>query len=208
MRWLKGTLHSVKRSVARGCGAITFTTAGKHHVEVGDAAVRDPGLAAVQNGVVPFNAGAALHGGYVRARIRFAERKGGNRLTAGHLGQVTLLLLGCAGQADGAGTQALHCKCEVGKTRVAGERLADQADGAGVDRITGATVGCATHGVFQPAGRAQLAHQRFAFGIHIVAMRLRDVFRGPCVQRAGQVAVLGREEGPVQVCGIAHNVCP
>ena len=53
------------------------------------------------------------------------------------------------------------------------QRLADQADRARVDHVGSAAVGRAGDRMAQPAGVAERAHQRPAFGVDVGAMRVR-----------------------------------
>ena len=63
-------------------------------VEVGDAAVRDPGLLAVEDVAVAVGARRARHRGDVGAGVGLGERERGDRLAARHARQVARLLLG------------------------------------------------------------------------------------------------------------------
>ena len=56
--------------------------AGEHHVEVGDAAVGNPGLLAIDHRVVALDMRAALHRGDVGAGLRLRERERRDRFAA------------------------------------------------------------------------------------------------------------------------------
>ena len=115
-------------------------------------------------------------------------------------------LPGRAGERDRARAEALHREREVRQPRVAGERLADQAQRARVQRLARAAAGRPGDGVPQPAGVAEPAHERLAFGVDVRSMRVRNVGRGPLVERTREHAVSLVEEGPIEVAGIAHRM--
>ena len=115
-------------------GAGGFAGAGEDGVEVGDAAVGDPGLLAVEDVAVAVAGGGGRGGGDVGAGLRLGEGEGGDRAAGAGLGQPAAALLGGAEERDGAGAEALHREGEVGEAVVAGEGLADQAEAADVER--------------------------------------------------------------------------
>ena len=151
---------AVNLSVASGCGAITWMRslssspvgagiddeggnalragrlagAGEEDVEIGDAAVRDIGLGAVDDvsrrrparRVVSIAATS-------EPDVGLGQREGGDLLAFGDRGQIGLLLRFGAEQADRARSQPLHGEGEIGEARMAGERLADQRERADVE---------------------------------------------------------------------------
>jgi hypothetical protein len=64
-----------------------FAGAGEDHVEVGDAAVGDPGLFAVEDIVVAVGARARSHGADVGAGLGLGQREGGDGLAAATRGR-------------------------------------------------------------------------------------------------------------------------
>ncbi len=81
----------------------------RHHlVEVGEAAVRGPGLGALDDPVVAVAARGRAHRGGVGAGVRLGEAVGAEQLAAEHVGQPALpLLLGAEGGQPVAG-QRVH----------------------------------------------------------------------------------------------------
>ena len=71
-----------------------FAGAHEDDVEVGDAAVGDPGLLAVDHHVVAFDAAGAGHRRHVGAGLGFGQRECRDRLAPGHAREVAPLLLG------------------------------------------------------------------------------------------------------------------
>ena len=179
-----------------------FARAGEHHIKVGDAAVADPGLAAVQHIAVGRGGGAALHGGHVGARIGLTQGKGAQGLARRHTRQVALLLIGCAHEADGACAQALHGKREVRQAVVKSQRLAQQAELTGVDHVRRCAIGRTGYCMLEPTAAAQQTHQADAFGVHRVAafvvVRVGQVLLAPSVQAHFEVAVAVVKERPVE----------
>ena len=117
-------------------------------------------------------------------------------------GQVALLLRRGANEADGARTQTLHGKSEIGQTVVKRQRLAQQAKLAGVDRIGRRAVSLACDGMLEPAAAAEQAHQANTFGVHritaFVMVRVSQVLAAPNVQLRFEFAVAVVKERPVQ----------
>jgi hypothetical protein len=106
--------------------------AREHDVEVGDAAVGNPGLFAVEHVVVAVPRRRACMAatsdpacGSDSANAAIASP----RATRGRYSACFF----AAEQADGAGAQSLHGEGEIGQAVVARQRFADQADGARVD---------------------------------------------------------------------------
>ena len=97
---------------------------GEHAVVVGDAAVADPGLAALQGDAAFGKARRGGHGARVRAGLCLAQGKGGNHLALRHGRQVAAFLRCGAGQGNGAAAQALHGKSKVGQGGIKGQGFA------------------------------------------------------------------------------------
>ncbi len=129
------------------------------------------------------------------------QREGGDRLAGTGLRQ-PLLLLGRAEQAERAGAEPLHGKGEVGQPVMPGQRLARDAQRAHVERS--GIVGIERRRL-QPAVPAELRHQLAAGGIDIMVID-RQVFRAPCVQLFGELAVAIFEERPVEEGTVSHQL--
>ena len=89
-------LRGARRSEARGVGrdqeggdalGARAAGAGEDDVEVGDAAVGDPGLVAVEDVAVAVAGGGEVHGGHVGARRGLGQREGGDGSARRGLGQ-------------------------------------------------------------------------------------------------------------------------
>jgi hypothetical protein len=185
-------------------GSLGIAGAREDDVEVGDAAVRDPGLLAVEDVAAGLGARRAGHRGDVGAGVGLGERERGDRLAGGHARQVVRLLLGRAGEADRARAEALHREREVGEAVVAGKRLAGEADGARVDRVAGAAVDAAGDGMREPARLAERADERAAGGVDfgaLVAVRVAERRRSPRVELGREGAMARLEERPVEGVG-------
>ena len=121
-----------------------FAGAREHDVEVGDAAVGDPGLLAVEH-VASSPSTRALQAmrRHVGAGLGLGQREGGDRLAARHARQVALpSAAACPRRLMAPRAQALHREREVGQAGVARQRLADQADGARVDGVAAPPYAC------------------------------------------------------------------
>ncbi len=176
----------------------------ENYVEIGDAAIRYPGLLAIEHVVAAVGSCGATHGGDVGTGRGLRESKCRDRLTARNARQVACFLLVGASQTDGTGTEPLHGKRKVGETGMARQRLADQTDRARVDGIRGATPFATSDGIAQPTVRAQSTHQRAAFLIDIMAVVLRHGAFGPCIEGQRQLTVTRFKKGPIEVADIAH----
>src|SRR5688572_540255 len=170
----------------------------EHAVEVGDAAVRNPGLGAVEHVVIPFTTRGALHGGYVRTRIGLRQGECRDRSTCRNLRQVTRSQRLGSGDRYRAAAEALHGEREVGQSVVLGERLAHQADSASIEVLRCAAVrlryaatreSCSTEVGDEPPARLVDGLARF---IVVIAQRS---FR-PCTHFGAEGAVAVVEERP------------
>ena len=184
----------------KALGAGRLAGAGEDHVEIGDAAVGDPGLLAVEDVAVAVARGGHVHVGDIGAGARLGQREGGDRLAGARLLQ-PLLLLRRAEQADRAGAEPLHGEGEIGEPVMARQRLAGEAQRAHVER---AGIGGIDRRRLQPAVAAELCHQLAAGGVDVV-MRDRQVGRAPCVQPLGEIAVAILEERPGEEGAVRHQ---
>jgi hypothetical protein len=182
--------------------------AGEDHIEVGNAAVGNPGFLPVEHISVALEADFGGHGPHIGAGIRLGEGKCRDELALGHPGQVVALLLGRAVQGNGPGAQALHGEGEVGQAVVIGQGLADQADRGGVNGVEYPAESPPPDGVARPAALSQQPHQLAAGAVHVGLFASGQVSRCPGLQLVGQRAVPGLEKGPVEVGVIAHRRSP
>ena len=185
----------------KALGSRRFARAGKHDIKVSDAAVGNVGLLTGQDK-------AARHGlcrcgavGHIRTGARLRQGKGADR-GAGTGALQPCALLRRAEQRDGPHAQPLHGKGKIGKTIMPGQRFADEAEAAHVQRLA-----LASTRVAQPTGLPQIAHQRTA---GLVRVGVIDMKMGgaPGIQRLGQFAVAGLEEGPGEERAVCHFSCP
>ena len=186
-----------KRGEALGAGA--FAGAREHHVEIGDAAVGDPGLLAVEHKAVAVALGGHRDIGDVGAGFLLGQREGGDGAAAARALE-PVALLGVAEQADRPGAEALHGEGEIGKPIVARQRFADEAERAHVER--GRRVGIG-RGVREPAVAAELLHE-IAAGRIDVAVIGRQVGRAPPLDAFGQRAMAIGEERPAEETLVRH----
>ena len=109
--------------------------AGEDHIMVGDAAIGNPGLLAVENILVARS--SALRVRWRRRRTRHSARSA-RRLEAPALGhrrqEVACCSIG-AEQADRAAAQTLHGKGEIGEPMMARQGLADDAQAAHIQAV-------------------------------------------------------------------------
>src|SRR6476646_8695245 len=96
---------------------------------------------------------------------------------------------------------------------MAGKGFANQADCAGINRVSRSTVRGAANGVLQPATLSQLAHKFAACVINrayrVVLKRLgRQYAAGPPVQVHSQRLVAWLQKRPVKMAGIGHTQSP
>ena len=143
---------------AQPLGAGRFAGAREDAVEIGDPAVGDPRLLAVEDPAVAVAPGGHVHVGHVRARARLGQREGGQRLAgAGALQPGALRRR--AEQRDRPRSQALHREGEIGQAVMAGQGFADQAQRAHVQRLAGRMAqeaGAAERGGQLDAGRVDV----------------------------------------------------
>src|SRR5882757_6062119 len=87
--------------------------AGEDDVEVGDAAVRDPGFRAVENVVRAVARGPGGERRDVGTRVGLGQRESCDRLASRGPPDVATLLLFGAGERDGTAAQSLHGEGEI-----------------------------------------------------------------------------------------------
>ena len=102
--------------------------ARKDTIEVGDPAVGDPHLLAIESPAIIHARSAHGEGGGVGAGVRFREREGGDRLPARDLGEPGLLERVVPGEGEGTGAEPLHGEGEVSEGVMRGEGLAEDAE--------------------------------------------------------------------------------
>ena len=179
--------------------------AGEHDVKIGDAAVGDPGLLAVEHiGVAVFARGAAERC-HVRSGVRLGKGERRDRLAGRGTRQIGAFLLLGAVEGDRARAQALHGEGEISEAGMARQRLADKADRARVDHVGNAAIGSAADRVARPAGGAELADQRATGSVHVALVVVSNVGSGPGVELALELAVPFLEERPVEIAFVAHG---
>ncbi len=184
-----------------------FAGAGKDGVDVGNAAVRDPGFLAIEHEVITVAASCTGHRRHIRSRLGFGKRKGGNPLAAGDLLQNRPLQRLGAGKADRAGAEPLHGEGEVGKAVGIGKGLANEAERAAVDVFAHAAEGF-RHAMAKHACAAQRCDQMFAGGIGVCMINSAEAATGyEVIQLSGKRAVAVVVERPVEMvaCRRAQN---
>ena len=169
-------LRQQKCREALGAGA--FAGAREHDVEIGDAAVRNPGLLAVEHVAVAVALGRHRDIGDVGAGLLLGQREGRDASPA----RVRLSHCRCAALPNrliGPGAEALHGEGEIGEAVVPRQRLADEAERAHVER--GGRVGIGRR-VREPAVAAE-ACDEIAAGRADIAVIDRQVRRAPALDR-------------------------
>ena len=106
-------------------------------------------------------------------------------------------------QRDRTRTQALHRERKISQAAVARQRFAQQADCAGVYRLT---VGPGDR-VLQPAGTTQCLDESDACGVDVVVMTMAQGRGAPGLEAGGQSTVPLFEEGPFQM-RLMHGQLP
>src|SRR5207244_9105548 len=107
-------------------------------IEIGDAAIGDVGLAAVEREAIAVCLGRRLQTGDVGPGGRLGERKGRDLLAFGDGWEVSLLLRVGAEQADRARAEALHREGEIGEAVMARQRLANEREAANIEIVVDA----------------------------------------------------------------------
>jgi hypothetical protein len=116
-------------------------------IMVGDAAVRYPGLHAVDaHGLRSVRCGGGRHRGDVRAGLGLGQREGRDRDALTDRGKVAPLQLLGSEQRDRRGAEPLHGEGEIGEAVEGGERLAGKAQRAHVELRAETAIGLGHHG--------------------------------------------------------------
>ena len=195
-----GGYHERGNALGAGCGA----GAREHAIEVGDAAVGDPRLAAVEHPVRAIAHRARRHRRDIGPGVRLRQRKGRDRLAARDRRQPTRALRVGPRERDRAAAQSLHREREIGEAVVIRERFARDAQRARVERGQRAAVR-GRHAIAQPACGTQRPHQlparRVDVGLGIGAAQ-RGQRGAPRRQSARQVAMGIGEERPEQMVAV------
>ena len=192
----KSGIHNKRTDPAR---ARRFTRARKHDIEIGDAAIGDPGLLTIQHIRSAIFCGGTLKRGHVRTGLGFGERERSHGGTARHAREILRALCRGACQRDGTGSEPLHGKRKIREPAVTGQGLTQQAHRSRIDRLGGATKRVARHGVAQPAALAKRAHEGETGGIHVRTVCLLQVRGAPGVERRREFAMSLIKERPLQM---------
>jgi hypothetical protein len=177
-------------------GADALVRPREHDVEVGNAAVGDPGLGAGERPAFAVALRRGAHRLDVRAGIGLGKGEGGDLLARGGRREIARLLLGRAGERDRPAAEALHDEGEIGEPGVVGEHLAQEGDRAHVGRLGRRMV--------QVAGAAEVLHQPPADRVGVLAVGVREAFARPRVRLARELLVPRLEEGPAVVREAVH----
>ena len=136
----------------------TFSGSCKNSVEIGNAAVGDPGFDAVQHEAVAFLSCGGRQGSHIRAGLRLGQGKGGKLCAAASRHQVALLLLRRSEQRERTTAEALDGESKISQGVIAAEDFANQAKAAYIQLLQNSAAAgrCRVPG---PAGVAQSPHQ-------------------------------------------------
>ena len=111
-----------------------FAGAGEDHIMIGDPAIGDPCLHAVDPNVIrPVRRRRGAHGGDIGPGFRFREREGRDSFAPSHRRQISGLHHIGAEQRDRSRTESLHGKGEIRQPVVKRERLPSQAERADIE---------------------------------------------------------------------------
>ena len=189
-------------------GARAFARAREYHVMAGDAAVRDPGLAAVDAQVRrPVGLRRRRQRCNVGAGFRLRQREGGDGAAVAHRRQVARLELGRAEQRDRTRAQALHGEGEVGEPVAERENFPGEAERAHVEaRMKPAMLG--RHHRLEEARRGQRFDARPAGRVDILVRQRGQRGVGPAREGLREAAMAVVEKRPAQGLVEAHLNCP
>ena len=144
-----------RQAACTGC----FAGPREDHIVVGDAAIGDPGLHAVDpHMVVTVRPRRRPHRRHIGTRFRLREREGRDGLSAHDRREVALLDVVGGEQGNRAGSEALHGESKIRKAVVIGQGLANEAKHAHVVGRREAAIGLGNARP-QPSGLAEPADQ-------------------------------------------------
>ena len=180
--------------------------AREHDVEVGDAAVRDPGLGAVQDeaGAIRLRRGGDRRD--VGAGFALGQRERRDLAAVGDRRQPgTALVLGPE-QTDRAAAEPLHGKREIGEAGKARQDLAHEAERAHVQAVVHAAAG-GRHRMAQKPGLGEMRDEHPAGGVDIgrALVEIGQSAGGKALDLIGQRAVALVEERPGEEAAIGHG---
>ena len=170
----------------------------ENSVDIGNAAIRDPGFLAIQHPAIAVLRGGGCEVGDVRTARRLRQRESGD-CRSRHCPWQPLLLLGIAEQGHRSHAKPLHRKGEVGEGVMARQRLADQAKRAHVE-CRAIPVGR----MFQPAIRAEPCDKALAGSVDIAVVN-RQVGHAPGLELRCQQAVAVIKKRPVKKAAVRHQ---
>ena len=180
--------------------------AREHDIEVGDAAVRDPGLGAVQDeaGAIRLRRGGDRRD--VGAGFALGQRERPDLAAVGDRRQPgTALVLGPE-QTDRAAAEPLHGKREIGEAGKARQDLAHEAERAHVQAVVHAAVG-GRHHMAQKPGLGEMRDEHPTGGVELgsALVQIGQSVGGKALDFVGQRAVALVEERPGEVAAIGHG---
>ena len=178
--------------------------AGEDDITIGDAAVGNPGLQAVE-AILPADMGRrGGHGRDIGTGIGFGQGKGGDGRAGADRRAAGGLLLSRAEQRDRAGAEALHGEGEIGEAVDIAERRAGDAEGAHVERSAQAAL-VAGHAGGQEPGLAERADETPAGAVDIVMVdERRHGLARPGGKAASEGAVFVVKERQAEKIGTEH----
>ena len=186
-----------------------FAGAGEDHIMIGDPAIGDPGLHAVDPYVIrPVRRRRRAHGGDIGPGLRFGEREGRDGFAAGHRRQISGLQRLGAEQRDRSRAESLHRKGEIGQPVVKRERLPRQTERTDIEGWEQPAIASGTTALSQPAS-PRAPHEAAAGGVDVVVIDERfDVARRPDTQVASELPVAVFEERPGEKARVDHVNLP
>ena len=178
-----------------------FAGAGKDHIEIGNAAVRYPGLFPIEDVIAAVT--RCRHGDVCHIRTRFClrqcERRDGG---TGPRPLQPLSLCYDAEQADGARAKPLHGEREIGESIVARQRLTYEAQRPHVVGAARLWVGGRMH---EPPVTAERRDEYAAGSINIAAID-RQVRPAPYLDRGAEFAMPLLEKRPGEETLVGHQL--
>ena len=178
-------------------GAGLVAGARENDIEVGDAAIGDPGLGAVDDPLVAFAPRARRQRRDIGPCIGLGERERGDGRARGDARQVFFLEGVTAFERDRPAAESLHDKREIGEPGVIGERFAQESDRTHIE------FGAAWCAVREEPGLAKVGHEPAADGIRILAMRVVEP-GDPLGRLPRKPGVSGLEERPLKMREAIH----